>query len=148
MTTIRDNMPLYLIDMEGKLLQRLKLLGRYKPLIRGKLERLKRTERGGLTELAKRTRIDPARFSGLIQGKCNLTTDYIVKFVAAGFITVEELKGGRSLEDMERDEAALIEYLQIVEDQEWIKLIIELKKRGIQKESMGKSLIKTLIEQK
>ena len=126
-------------------MQRLKLLERYKPVIVRELERLKESERGGLKNLANRIKLDPSRLSELIAGKRNLTTDYVVKMVAGGFITVQQLLGGRSLADIAKDEAALIEYLQVVEDQEWIGLIIELKKKEPDKEKMAKSLIKTLI---
>jgi len=132
-------------DTEGRLMQRLKLLARYKPLVIKELLKLKNGERGGLTELAKRIQVDPSRLSEIMGNRRNLTSDYIVKMVAGGFIRVDQLIAGWKGSEIAPDEAAFLESLRIVEDREWVRLITELKKDP-RAEQTAKNIVKTLIQ--
>lgn len=133
------------LNGENRLMSRLKFLDQYKPTVIKELSRVKDAERGGLSSLAKRIDMDPSRLSELLGGRRNLTSEYLIKMIGGGFLTVDQLLKGRDMNDLSPEEREFINSLKIVEDREWIQIITELKKQP-SVEKTAKEMLKGLFK--
>ncbi len=134
------------VNGERRLMSRLKFLDRYKPIVIKELSRVKGAERGGLSALAKKIDMDPSRLSELLGGRRNLTSEYVIKMVGGGFLTVDQLLRGRDVDDLGPDEKEFIDSLKIVEDREWMQIITNLKRQSPEVERMAKEMLKGLVK--
>lgn len=62
-----------------------------------------------LAFVARSIRVHPNRLSEILKGKRELTEYYLGRLLTGGFVTIEQLLGGKKLEDLSPEERRFIE---------------------------------------
>jgi len=109
-----------------------------RPVILRELQRYKSERK--LSDVAKRTGLDNARLTDFLNGRREISTYYLLKFLQGGVVSVKQILGNRSISELPLDDQRLI-YRNTMIDDELVDLLQKADQKKIQLKPMLKGML-------